>query len=117
MRRSLKEFIADSTEDQLSESIVGKGFAIGQQRKHASNVTKLQSVISRIHSTAQRGISEDDQHKREAIIFSLFGELGNALKIIAEMSKNSINVSTIGVLDTESVRNELRRISRNQLKR
>lgn len=101
----LKEFI-DSDRTNLSESIVGKGYAIAQNRQHASNRSKLLSVASRLKSLAEKGRNEDDQIKQQQILFALFQELANALKVQAEMARNEINVSTAGVLDVVSSKNK-----------
>jgi hypothetical protein len=108
MRSTFKDYLHNSKEP-ITESIVGKGFAIGQQRAHASNKTKLLSVLSRIQSNAKKGQSEDDDNERFELLFTLFFDLATALKIAADLSSNSINVSTVGVLDTESVKKELER--------
>lgn len=42
------------------------------------------------------------------MIFTLFFDLAAAMKIVAEMSTNSINVSTMGVLDTENLKRTLK---------
>ena len=107
-RSSFKEYIKDS-KDSLSESLVGKGFAFVQSRAHASNKAKLLSVLSRIQTNAKKGKSEEDEDARLELIFEIFFDLAAAWKIDAEMSTNSVNVSTAGVLDTESVKKELER--------
>lgn len=100
----------DDEQEQLSESVLGKSFAFIENRKHASNKTKFLSVVSRIQSLAKSGISESDLDKRSNIIFSLFLELGNAMKIQAEMGRNEVNVSTAGVLDMKDFGKELQRV-------
>lgn len=109
MKVRLKDYI-ERTESELNESLVGKAFAVGQHRAHASNKTKLQSVLSRIQSTAKKGLGEEDLEKQLELVFTLFYDLSLALRINAEMSTNSINVSTAGVLDTESIKKELERL-------
>lgn len=104
MRSTFKDYLHNSKEP-IIESIVGKGFAIGQSRAHASNKTKLQSVISRIQTNAKKGQSEDDENERFELLFTLFFDLAAAMKIAAEMSTNSINVSAIGVLDSNDIKN------------
>ena len=114
MLNSLKEYIQQTEQEPISESLIGKGFAIGQQRKHAANKTKLQSIASRIKSTAKKGISEDDPNKRSDLLFSLFIDLAAALKIASEMSANAVNVSTAGVLFAESVKDTLQRTNQRR---
>ena len=41
------------------------------------------------------------------MIFTMFFELATALKIASDMSTNSINVSTAGVIDAKSIKAEL----------
>lgn len=108
MRHSFKEYIQDS-EDLISESLLGKTYAVAQNRSHASNKTKFQSALAHIQSTAKKGLTEDDQEKRIEMIFTMFFDLAAALKIASDMSTNSVNISTAGVLDTESVKKELER--------
>lgn len=95
---SLKDYIQNDSEP-ISESLVGKGFAISQQRKHAANKTKLLSVVSRIQNLAKKGASEPDPEKQAKLVFQLFFELGNAMKIYAEMSENLVNVGVASHLD------------------
>lgn len=107
MRSRFKEYI--DTKEPLQESFLGKSYALIQNKQHSSNRTKLLSVISRIQSLAKKGISENDQEKRSEILFSLFLELASALKVQAEMSRNEVNVSTAGVLDTKDLSKELQK--------
>lgn len=104
---SLKDYIQDKEDNPISESIISKGFAIAQQRKHAANAAKLQAIASRIQSNARKGMTEDDPEKRSELLFTLFADLASALKITSQMSTNSINVSTVNALFAESVRKEL----------
>lgn len=117
MRQSLKEYIQTSKQPLNESSLIGKGFALGQNRAHAGNKNKFQSVLSRIQSNARKGLTEEDSEKRFDLIFTLFFDLAAALKIASEMSTNSINVSTAGVLDTESIKAELKRAFPRSIKR
>ena len=104
-----KDYIQKSDE-AISESLLGKTYAIAANRSHATNKSKFQSALTRIQSIAKKGLSEEDEVKRTDTIFTLFFDLAAALKIASEMSTNSINVSTAGVLDTESIKRELQRV-------
>ncbi|MGI6525355.1 MAG: hypothetical protein ACOX2O_08740 [Bdellovibrionota bacterium] len=118
--KSLQQYITDLENNGagvIQESIVGKGYAISQNRAHGASKNKLQSIASKIQSEARKGISEDDPEKRQQIVFTLFIELGNALKVLAEMSRNTINVSTAGVLDQESIKKALEPITRKATRR
>ena len=109
MRSRFKDFI-QTENSQLNESWVGKGFAITQNRAHISQKTKLFSVINKIQNLAKNGMTEDDHEKGSDLLFSLFLELGYALKIQAEMSRHEINVGTAGVLDMKDIGKELQRV-------
>lgn len=102
MRSTFKNYIQNSKEPLL-ESIVGKGFAISQNRAHATNKTKFLSVLSRIQSNAKKGLTEEDENERFELLLSLFFDLAGALKILAEMSANTNNISTTAVLDAENI--------------
>lgn len=106
MRTTFKDYIHNSKEP-LSESFIGKGLSLIQTRNHATNKGKLHSVLSRIQNNAKKGIAEEDVNERFELLFTLFFDLAAAIKIESEMSTNSINVSAIGVLDTESIKKEL----------
>ena len=108
MRASFKEYFETST-NPISESLLGKTYSVAQNRAHATNKTKFQTALTRIQSTAKKGLSEDDEVKRTNLLFQMFFDLAAALKIASDMSTNSINVSTAGVLDTESIKKELAR--------
>lgn len=64
-------------------------------------------ISNRIQTLAKNGITEDDPEKRLDILFSLFLEISNALKVQVEMSRLEINVSTASVLDARDIRKEL----------
>lgn len=105
---SLKEYIQEAEKETITESIVGKGYAIAQNRHHTSNRSKLLSRISRIQSLARKGISEDEPVKKQDILFSLLLEFSEAFKIQAEMSRNEINVATAGILDMDNIKKLLK---------
>jgi len=109
MRSTFKDYLHNS-KDMLSESLIGKGFAIGQSRAHATNKSKLQSLLNRVQSTAKKGFSEEDENGRFELLFTLFFDIAAALKIASEMSTNCINVSTAGVLDTENIQRTFERV-------
>lgn len=109
MCASFKDYIQKSNE-AISESLIGKTYAIAQNRSHVTNKTKFQSALTRIQSTAKKGLSEEDDVKRIDMLFTMFFDLAAALKVASDMSTNSINVSTAGVLDTESIKRELQRV-------
>jgi hypothetical protein len=90
------------SDNELSESLVGKGFAIGQNRQHAANKTKLLSALTKIQNDCRQGVHEDDQKKIDTLFHIAF-DFAGALRIFAEMSANTNNVSTTGVLDAENI--------------
>lgn len=92
-----------TSDRELSESLVGKGFAIGQNRQHAANKTKLLSALSQIQNDCRQGVREDDQNKKIDLIFQVAFEFAGALKVFAEMSTSTNNISTTGVLDAENI--------------
>lgn len=95
------------SDNELSESLVGKGFAIGQNRQHAANKTKLLSALTKIQNDCRQAVHEDDQNKKIDLLFHVAFDFAGALKILAEMSANTNNVSTTGVLDQENLKKEL----------
>jgi hypothetical protein len=107
--------VALSSDRELSESLVGKGFAIGQNRQHAANKTKLLSGLTQIQNDCRQGVREDDQNKKIDLIFQVAFEFAGAMKIFAEMSTSTNNISTTGVLDAENIQktiaNALQKIS------
>ena len=94
-----------STSDQeLRESLIGKGFAISQNRQHAANKTKLLSVLSQIQNDCRQGVREVDPNKKLDMLFQVGFEFAGALKVFAEMSMNTNNIGTTAVLDAESIK-------------
>ena len=106
MRRSLKDYIQESNEP-ISESLVGKGVAIANNRQHAANKSKLSSQLNLIQNDCRQGVQEADPNKKIEILFQIAYEFAGALKIFAEMSSNTNNVSTTGVLDTANIQKEI----------
>jgi hypothetical protein len=95
------------SDQELSESLVGKGVAISNNRQHATNKTKLFSLISQIQNRCRQGVNEDDQTEKINLQFQIAFELASALKIFAEMSTNNNNISTTAVLDAENIQKVL----------
>jgi hypothetical protein len=91
------------SDQELSESLVGKGVAIANNRQHAANKTKLFSLISQIQNHCRQGVNEDDQGEKIDLLFQIAFEFAGALKIFAEMSTNNNNISTTAVLDAENI--------------
>jgi hypothetical protein len=110
-RKSFAEHISDNRpESKIDESLVGKGFAIGQNRQHAANKTKLLSALSQIQNDCRQGVREDDQNKKIDLIFQVAFEFAGAMKIYAEMSASTNNISTTGVLDAENIQKTIEKI-------
>lgn len=97
-----KKFI-QSQNQEVSESFLGKSLSVIQTRQHAANKTKLESLLSKIQNDAKKGQVEQDENERFKLLFGLFIDLAAALKVASEMSKNTINVSALGVLDAENI--------------
>jgi hypothetical protein len=95
--------ISRITDQELKESLVGKGAAIAQNRQHAAHKAKLISNLSQIQNDSRRAMLEDDDRKRSDLLFQIIFDLATAFKSFAEMSVNINNISTISVLDTESL--------------
>ena len=102
-----REPITRISDQELRESFVGKGFAISQNRQHASNKTKLTSTLSKVQNLCQTGVHEDDESKKIDLLFQVGFELANAFKTFAEMSANTNNISTTAVLDAENIQRVL----------
>ena len=99
-----REPISRISDQELRESFVGKGFAIAQNRLHSSNKTKLLSTLGKVQNLCRNGVNEDDSTKKIDLLFQVGFEFANALKVFAEMSMNTNNVSTTAVLDAESIK-------------
>jgi hypothetical protein len=106
MPLSLKNYI-QQTEQPLSESIVGKGIAIAQNRQHAAHKARLVSNLNLIHNDCRQAMLIDDPKKQMELLFEILDRFSVALKIFAEMSANNSNIGMTAVLDAESVRKEL----------
>jgi hypothetical protein len=98
---------AQSSDDQLQESLVGKGLAIGQNRQHQSSKNQVISKLGSIQNECKQAVHEDDQRKRSDTLFKIIFDLAGVMKIFAEMSSRTNNIATMGVLDQESIRKEL----------
>lgn len=104
--KTFREVIsADSSDaEQISESLVGKGFAVAQNRQHGSQKNKALSKLGTIQSDCRRAANEEDDQKRNELLFKILFDLATTLKIFAEMSSKNNNVSTAGVLDQENIK-------------
>ena len=81
----------------------GYGFAIGQNGQHATNKIKLLSAPTQVQNDCRQGVREDDQNKKIDIIFQVAFEFAGALKVFADMSTSTNNISTTAVLDAENL--------------
>ena len=102
-----RNLLTGISDQELSESLVGKGVAISNNRQHAANKTKLFSLISQIQNRCRQGVNEDDQAEKINLQFQIAFDLASALKIFAEMSTNTNNISTTADLDQENFKKEL----------
>lgn len=102
MRLSLKNYI-QQTEQPLSESIVGKGVAIAQNRQHAAHKARLVSNLNLIHNDCRQAVLIDDPKKQMDLLFEILDRYSIAFKIFAEMSANNSNIGMTAVLDTENI--------------
>ena len=108
--RTLRQIINDEpdhsviTDKQLTESLVGKGFAIGQNRQFQSLKTQAVSKLGQIQTDCKRGVQEADEIKRDKILFEVIYDLASVLKVFAEMSSKTNNISTTSVLDQENIK-------------
>lgn len=98
------------SDEELKESLVGKGVAIIQNRQHATHKTRLLSNLSQIQNDCRQGVREDDEKKRSDLLFQIMFDFAAALKSFAEMSGNINNISTTAVLDAESIQKELAKL-------
>ena len=99
---------SDSTSDkELKESLVGKGFAIGQNRQHQSIKNQVLGKLSKVQNDCKRAAQEDDDAKRYKLLFEIVYDLASAMKLFAEMSTKTNNIATTAVLDQENLKKEL----------
>jgi hypothetical protein len=110
--KTLKQIISaepacDQDDEQLSESLVGKGFAVAQNRQHQTFKSQVLSKLNQVQSDCRRGIQEDDQQVRDKLIFEVLFDLAATLRLFAEMSARTNNVATTAVLDQESSRKDI----------
>ena len=102
MRLSLKNYI-QQTEEPLSESLVGKGVAIAQNRQHSAHKARLVSNLNLIHNECRQAMLIDDPKKKMELLFEILARFSVALKIFAEMSANNSNIGMTAVLDAENI--------------
>jgi hypothetical protein len=91
----------------IKESLIGKGFSAVQNRQHQTLRTQALSKLSAIQSDCRLAIQEDDERKREEHLFHLIFDLAATLKLFAEMSTCTNNISAMAVFDQESLKREL----------
>jgi len=102
MRLSLKNYI-QKTEEPLSESLVGKGVAIAQNRQHAAHKARLVSNLNLIHNDCHQAMLIADPKKQMDLLFEILDRFSGVLKIFAEMSANNSNIGMTAVLDAENI--------------
>ncbi len=96
---------------------MGKVAAIAANRQHAAHKTKLIGNLSQIQNDCRRAVLEDNETKRNDLLFQLLFDFATALKSFAEMSGNINNISTAAVLDYESVKKDVQIILSKLLKK
>lgn len=112
----MKTFRQTLKEEQLDESPIGKGFAIAQNRQHKTHKERLVSKLNLIQNECRQAVQYEDPEKRSDALFKVFFEFAAALRLFAEMSSNINSISTIGVLDSESIKKELERAFPKKIK-
>ena len=83
--------------------------AVAQNRQHKAHKERLVSKLNQIQNECRQAVQYGDPEKRSDALFKVFFEFATALKLFAEMSSNINSISTIGVLDTESIKKSLQK--------
>ena len=96
-----------TSKEGLNESLVGKGYAAVQNRKHQTLRSQVLSKLSAIQNNCRLAAQEDDDHKRGNHLFHLIFDLAAAMKDFAEMSTRTNNIAAMAVFDQESLKKEL----------
>ena len=114
--KRLRDFVSTKTSNRstgehcnttVSESTwLGKGFAIGQQARFNSARTKVNSLVSRLQNTTDRGRSSDDLSIKTDSVLESNLLLGLLLQTLSELESYTIAVAVSDVLlndDTSAV--------------
>lgn len=96
-----------SSSRQITESLLGKSFAISQNRKHQAHQNKAIGILSSIQNDCKTAVLDNDPEKVSKALFQVLYQLAAVLKEFAEMSANNNSASAIAVMDQESISKEV----------
>lgn len=90
-------------------SLISKGYALGQGNRHETTKRQLESLASQIDSICDRAKREDELEDKINILLDAISKFAGALKLQAELSKNTINVSIATNLLEDDIKSLLRK--------
>ena len=100
----------DGEQETLEESnLISKGYALGQGSRHETTKRQLESLASQIDSICDRAKREDELEGKINILLDAVSKFAGALKLQAELSKSSINVSIATNLLEDDIKSLLRK--------
>lgn len=109
-RQSFKEFLRQSAkEKELSEEMVGKGFAVGQQARFASKRTALHSQLSKAQNNFADATRSSDLAEKIDALAGGFQLLAAAIDQQGDLLNHILNVSVADVLLSDDVGTALKK--------
>ena len=100
----------DNDQETLEESnLISKGYALGQGSRHETTKRQLESLANQIDSICDRAKREDELEDKIDILLDAISKFAGALKLQAELSKNTINVSIATNLLEDDIKSLLRK--------
>lgn len=91
----------------VSESLLGKTFAVNQNRKHQAHQSKAVNILSTIQNDCKAAFLENDPEQFNKALLQVLFRFAGALKEFAEMSASNNSTSAIAVMDQESISKEV----------
>ena len=103
-RKSFKQFLRSKEQPaSITEELVNKGFAVGQQARFQSKKTSLKSALSKARSEWSVAIQAGDASKKIDALAVGLQNLADAIELQGELLNHIINVSVANVLMSDDV--------------
>ena len=85
-------------------SLLSKGYAFSQSRRHESFRRQLDTASKQVQSLSDRGRSTEELEKKIDLLFQALSKLAEAQRISGELSRSSINVAVASNLLEDNIR-------------
>lgn len=110
-RKRFREFLYEPEQvAPITEELVNKGFAVGQQARFASKRSALHSLISKAQNDLAAVTRSSDQSDKINALAAALEILAGAIDYQADLLNHILNVAVADVLLSDDVGNALKKV-------